>query len=307
MLATHKGSKVILELTALLCWLCPRAPAATTNVPEILAPSQEVTFDAGATVHLSARLRDPEGGTLPGSSFRWDVVIIHPQHQHEHAIVEGLSGAEQSFDLPIQGLNESWNVTIRLTATDSEGHSAIAERRVGLNGATLRLESDPPGLRLTVDGASIVTPGLYESVNGAVVELVAPSPQVTPGGVADGRMQTFKIWADDGARTHEVTARDGLLLSAVFEPDPKSIFLRGDANRDGKLDISDAVFTLGSLFLGGPLPPCRDAADANDDGTIDVSDALTTLNSLFGDSGPLPEPSGSPGFDPTDDAVACES
>jgi hypothetical protein len=31
----------------------------------------------------------------------------------------------------------------------------------------------------------------------------------------------------------------------------------GDVNGDGKLDISDAVFTLSFLFTGGPQPTCR--------------------------------------------------
>jgi hypothetical protein len=31
-------------------------------------------------------------------------------------------------------------------------------------------------------------------------------------------------------------------------------FIRGDTNGDGKIDISDAIYILQFLFLGGPAP-----------------------------------------------------
>jgi hypothetical protein len=59
------------------------------------------------------------------------------------------------------------------------------------------------------------------------------------------------------------------------------VFLRGEANGDGKLDLSDAVFIFGFLFLGTVEPGCREALDANDDGAIDLSDAIGILGHLF--------------------------
>ena len=38
-------------------------------------------------------------------------------------------------------------------------------------------------------------------------------------------------------------------------------FRRGDANSDGKVDISNAVAVLGLLFLGRVTQSCPDAAD----------------------------------------------
>jgi len=57
--------------------------------------------------------------------------------------------------------------------------------------------------------------------------------------------------------------------------------IRGDASDDFTLDLSDAVVTLGFLFLGAPQPACLDAADTTDDGQIDVSDPIATLSFLF--------------------------
>jgi len=64
-------------------------------------------------------------------------------------------------------------------------------------------------------------------------------------------------------------------------------FLRGDANLDGVLNLSDPVFTLMALFLGGGPLPCLDAADANDVARVDISDPIFTLRYLF-TGGPAP-------------------
>ncbi len=82
-------------------------------------------------------------------------------------------------------------------------------------------------------------------------------------------------------------------------------FLRGDSNFDGAVNIADAIDLLGFLFLGSETPLCLDSADANDDGSINISDPSATLATLFSGAGPLPPPTGTPGIDPTDDALSC--
>lgn len=76
---------------------------------------------------------------------------------------------------------------------------------------------------------------------------------------------------------------------ALTTPGACLLFTRGDASGDGKVNISDPVFTLHFLFRGGPPPPLLDAADANGDRRLDVSDAMFTLNFLFR-RGPAPPP-----------------
>ncbi|MBI4605125.1 MAG: hypothetical protein HY721_24440, partial [Planctomycetes bacterium] len=89
---------------------------------------------------------------------------------------------------------------------------------------------------------------------------------------------------------------------------PAPGFRRGDSNGDGAVDIGDAIFTLGFLFLGGKDPACLDAADANDTGALDLSDAVFGLNYLFlgGKTPPSPGPDAC-GPDPTDDGLGCGS
>lgn len=60
------------------------------------------------------------------------------------------------------------------------------------------------------------------------------------------------------------------------------LFIRGDSNQDGRVDLSDALSILAFLFLEQELSRL-DAADANDDGQVDISDAVAVLFSLFAD------------------------
>lgn len=84
-------------------------------------------------------------------------------------------------------------------------------------------------------------------------------------------------------------------------------FVRGDANADGGIDISDAITILSILFTPGtPAPVCTDSADVNDDGAFDIGDAISLLSSLFvfgSPSPPVPNPGCGP--DPTADSLDC--
>jgi CxxC motif-containing protein (DUF1111 family) len=78
-------------------------------------------------------------------------------------------------------------------------------------------------------------------------------------------------------------------------------FVRGDANDDGALDLSDALFTLNYLFLGTESPPCLSASDTNDDGLLDLSDGIFFLGFLFHGGEMPPPPFPEVGTDPTPD------
>ena len=85
------------------------------------------------------------------------------------------------------------------------------------------------------------------------------------------------------------------------------VFIRGDSNDDRRVDLSDAVRTLGYLFLGNEPVSCLDAADADDDGGITLTDPIYTLEFLFRGGTPMPSPYPAPGMDPTPDAIGCFS
>jgi len=85
------------------------------------------------------------------------------------------------------------------------------------------------------------------------------------------------------------------------------VFVRGDANADETVDISDAMTILGYLFLGVPENlSCKETADTNDSEGVDVSDSVYLLNYLFL-GGPPISPFPECGIDPTPDLLGCNS
>lgn len=95
------------------------------------------------------------------------------------------------------------------------------------------------------------------------------------------------------------------VVHVVYGLPPAVPFIRGDANFDGTVNISDAIFTLSFLFLGGPAPFCDDAADADDSGRLDITDAIRILDSLFLGAQTLPPPFPEEGQDLTVDSLRC--
>ena len=67
--------------------------------------------------------------------------------------------------------------------------------------------------------------------------------------------------------------------------------IRGDANRDGRVTISDASFIIGQL-IGGSFTGCASVADADDDGKVSLADAVGILLSSFGRAPTLPPVTG---------------
>ncbi|HBO52624.1 MAG TPA: hypothetical protein DD471_11625, partial [Planctomycetes bacterium] len=94
-----------------------------------------------------------------------------------------------------------------------------------------------------------------------------------------------------------------------------ALFVRGDGNSDGSINLTDGVIPLLYLFSGGAAPSCVDAADTNDTGAIEITDAIIIFSWLFsGGAAPAPPtPSGAGyttadcGVDETEDGADCLS
>jgi subtilisin family serine protease len=64
---------------------------------------------------------------------------------------------------------------------------------------------------------------------------------------------------------------------------------RGDVNHDFKIDVSDALYIINNVFIGGPDPiPYFYLGDANCDASVDVSDAVWIINYVFVGGAPPP-------------------
>jgi hypothetical protein len=64
----------------------------------------------------------------------------------------------------------------------------------------------------------------------------------------------------------------------------------GDANKDGSVDISDAVFLIAHIFSGGAAPKVcgynKGRGDANADGSVDISDVVYLIARIFSGGNP---------------------
>jgi hypothetical protein len=64
-------------------------------------------------------------------------------------------------------------------------------------------------------------------------------------------------------------------------------YICGDANADATVNVSDAVYIINYVFVGGDPPDPMESGDCNCDGTCNVSDAVWIINYVFvGGNGP---------------------
>ena len=82
--------------------------------------------------------------------------------------------------------------------------------------------------------------------------------------VASAGSETFSRYTVPGMNKVVVTPGNGIGTGG----------LAGDLNRDGKVDIADAVTVLNIMAAGTDNP----SADLNGDGKVDIADFVTVLN-----------------------------
>jgi hypothetical protein len=61
----------------------------------------------------------------------------------------------------------------------------------------------------------------------------------------------------------------------------ESSYICGDANSDGTANVSDAVYIINYVFIGGNPPSPPASGDVNCDSTVNVSDAVWVINYVF--------------------------
>ncbi|NIP41154.1 MAG: hypothetical protein GWN61_00270, partial [candidate division Zixibacteria bacterium] len=59
------------------------------------------------------------------------------------------------------------------------------------------------------------------------------------------------------------------------------VYLCGDTNADGNVNVSDGVAVINFVFVGGQPPAPLESADTNCDSHINVSDAIYIINFVF--------------------------
>jgi glucose/arabinose dehydrogenase len=187
----------------------------TSNQPPVAtvtSPPSGATYRAGDSVSYAGTGTDPEDGALPAAAFTWRVDFHHDQHVHPF-IPDTTGSTSGSFAVPTGGETAA-NVwyRIHLTVRDSAGTTHSAYRDVTPLTATVTLETDPPGLQVTLDGQPRTAPHTFTGVVGMVRTLGVVSPQASGGTTYE-----FAGWSDGGAATHTIsTPPAGATYRATF-------------------------------------------------------------------------------------------
>ena len=71
------------------------------------------------------------------------------------------------------------------------------------------------------------------------------------------------------------------ILNGVITLLDEPVFLPGDANCDGEVNIQDVVCMLSYILGNIPHPFCFENADLNQDGIIDITDGVNTVNIIL--------------------------
>jgi glucose/arabinose dehydrogenase len=194
---------------AVLTVVAGRPPRA-----EILSPGGGMLYSAGESFTFQGSGMDEEDGALPVEALTWRVDFHHEDHQHP--FVPPTAGvASGTFTIPAEG-EVSADVWYRvyLEVRDSSGLSHATYRDVLPRKARLRLETVPPGLRVTLDGQPLATPVEVESVVGVLRTLGVVSPQE-----AEGQVHAFGRWEHGGAAEQQLaTPAEGAVYRAEFQP-----------------------------------------------------------------------------------------
>jgi len=172
------------------------ASGNTPPSPVISSPAAGATFAVGQTIALTGSASDTQDGTINPATFQWTVLRHHLTHTHPW--FSG-TGNNLTFTAPApEDLAATTNsyLEIYLTATDSGGLSATANRNIQPRTVAITLATVPSGLNLTVNGTTVTGPTTITSWQGWQLNLTAPARQPP---------FSFVSWSDGGAATHSVT------------------------------------------------------------------------------------------------------
>ena len=197
----------------------PATLTVTTNkrpTALITSPAQGTHYNAGNTIFYEGTSTDPEDGTLPASSFTWQVDFHH--HIHFHPFIAPTSGSTSgSFTIPTTGETDAdvW-YRIHLTVVDSNGLTQTTYRDVIPNTSTINLATSPAGLQVKLDGLVLTAPYSVQGVVGMTRQLGVVSPQTV-----NGITYYFDSWLDGGAETRNISTQPvDTTYTAVFRQGP---------------------------------------------------------------------------------------
>ncbi len=268
-----------------------------------------------------------------------NVFLTHDTDLLELTAVEPSTGALAGGDtIIVSGRNLTADSVITLGTEELVDHVRLSTCQI--SGTTPPGEAGAVDVTVTTDRGTATLPGGFTYVGAPTVDSITPNVGPVEGGTAitisgtnfepqgevsiavqvggrpleglvvvDATTITGTTPAGDPGAADvvvttpfgEVTVAGGFTYESVGP-----IFRRGDSNRDGAMNIADAVYVLQNLFAQGPPILCPDAADSNDDESVNIADAVYTLQNLFAQGPAIPLPHPDCGLDETPNPTGGE-
>ena len=184
----------------------------TPPVANITAPGGNSLWRVGQGVSFSGTGTDAESGALPASRFSWELNMEHcPSNCHPHFLQTYPGVVGGSFTAPDHEYPS--HLTLKLTVTDPGGLTDTDVLRLDPRTVSLTLRSlNPPGLQLTLNSTTAVSPFTQTVIQGSTNTITAPSPQTVGSST-----YSWVSWSDGGARTHNVTASANRTYKATYQ------------------------------------------------------------------------------------------
>lgn len=246
----------------------------STNNPPVAVintPASGATYTAGTTINFSGTATDNEDGTLGASSFVWFVDFHHDTHTHPGpSAPDGVLNG--SFSIPNTG-ETSANVFYRLylVVTDSHGAKDTTYTDINPNITTITINSNPPGIQLTLDGQPFNAPLTFVGVEGILRTIGGPS-QVT---LNNGATYNFVNWSQGGSLVQTFsTPVNNVTYTATYSPELR--------NPD---DVPLSVNGLNYKYFEGTwstLPDFETTFPVNKGNSTNFDLSLSSVNDYFG-------------------------
>ena len=211
--------------------------------PTINSPAAGTTWGVGQTIAFTGSATDAEDGTLPGTALDWQLILDHctsPGNCHEHSVQGFENTGSGSFVAPDHEYPSS--LELKLTATDSHNNTTTVSRQLDPRTVSATAASDPPGLTVSLAGATGTAPLTATVIENSLNTLTAPSPQVR-----NNVTHEFSAWSDGQPQTHTVRPTANTTYTARFAPRaPGTTTLTFTPSADARVEQSSPATNFGT-------------------------------------------------------------
>ncbi len=180
--------------------------------PTITSPTTSARFAVGQLMTLRGSATDAQDGALPSSALSWQVLLHHADHIHP--FLPATQGNNVTFTAPgpedLAATTTSY-LEIVLTATDSRGLTNVVRQPLRPRLMDVTFNTQPHGLRLDVNGTTLVTPQTLTSW-----EKYALNVRAFAQADASGQAMRFRSWSDGGAAAHTIVTPPAATTYTAF-------------------------------------------------------------------------------------------